>query len=219
MACPICYNCGKPADSKDHLPPKAFFPADSRSNLITVPCCACCNNSFSILDEKFRVFVSTEENRSAAGQTVLSTKVLSKNSIKGRPFREVGATLRPVWAEVGPLLVQKWKLSIPKEDSERFLFRLTKGLVFKYYPELHRDDPFFHLEYLSDPNEVNPTVAILAERLPFMRYVRVGNDVFECWHEAALEGSLWAFQFYRGARFLVTHSLIAHPLFERKRSA
>jgi hypothetical protein len=210
----VCCYCGASADSKDHLPPKSFFPKEFRKDLITVPSCSRCNNKFSSLDEKFRVFLSAEENRSAAGQHILSTKVLSAESVKGRPFREIGISLRPVWVESGPLTVQKWKLSMPKKEAEAFLFRLTQGLIFKYYPQLHSLKAYFHLEYLSDPNEVNPFIALLNSRIPVMKLMRIGIDVFDYRHGAENEGSLWEFVFYGSVRFVVVHSFRHHPLFD-----
>ncbi len=38
----------------DHIPPKALFPEPRPSNMLTVPCCKKCNESFSKDDEYFR---------------------------------------------------------------------------------------------------------------------------------------------------------------------
>lgn len=56
-----CYWCGAPAKTKEHVPPKCFFPEDYKMNgeiirynwskLITVPSCEEHNNSKSQLDE------------------------------------------------------------------------------------------------------------------------------------------------------------------------
>jgi hypothetical protein len=47
----LCIYCGKPADTVDHIPPKALVPAPARNNIITVPACRACNNGFSKDDE------------------------------------------------------------------------------------------------------------------------------------------------------------------------
>ncbi len=54
----ICYICDKPADSKEHTPPKCLFPElkyipeiDFRANLITVPSCEKHNSKKSHDDE------------------------------------------------------------------------------------------------------------------------------------------------------------------------
>lgn len=103
---------------------------------------------------------------------------------------------------------------MPKKEAEAFLFRLTQGLIFKYYPQLHSLKAYFHLEYLSDPNEVNPFIALLNSRIPVMKLMRIGIDVFDYRHGAENEGSLWEFVFYGSVRFVVVHSFRHHPLFD-----
>ena len=47
----MCVYCGSAVTTVDHIPPKAIIPAKSRGNLLTVPSCRKCNNSFSKDDE------------------------------------------------------------------------------------------------------------------------------------------------------------------------
>jgi len=50
-----CIYCGSGEDmTVDHIPPKALFPEPRPSNMLTVPCCYKCNESFSKDDEYFR---------------------------------------------------------------------------------------------------------------------------------------------------------------------
>lgn len=52
----LCYFCGSPATSKEHVPPKSFFPnvgeKDYRKNLIKVPSCDA-HNSFKSKDDEY----------------------------------------------------------------------------------------------------------------------------------------------------------------------
>ncbi len=55
----ICYKCGAPASSKEHVPPKCLFPEEKdintsffRHNLITVPSCDQ-HNSVKSKDDEF----------------------------------------------------------------------------------------------------------------------------------------------------------------------
>ncbi len=43
----LCYLCGKPATTKDHVPPKTLFAPPRPHNLITLPCCAECNGAYA----------------------------------------------------------------------------------------------------------------------------------------------------------------------------
>jgi hypothetical protein len=50
-----CIYCRSDEDmTADHIPPKALFPDPRPSNMLTVPCCKKCNESFSKDDEYFR---------------------------------------------------------------------------------------------------------------------------------------------------------------------
>ncbi|QUJ70478.1 hypothetical protein KDD30_20515 (plasmid) [Photobacterium sp. GJ3] len=51
----ICYFCGEKATSKEHIPPKAFFPKDNRDHLFTVPSCDEHNGDKSKDDEYVKI--------------------------------------------------------------------------------------------------------------------------------------------------------------------
>lgn len=48
---PQCYMCEAEATSRDHFPPKAFFPRGERGNLRTIDACAAHNNQRSADDQ------------------------------------------------------------------------------------------------------------------------------------------------------------------------
>ncbi len=48
-----CYYCGKPANSKDHTPSKNLLEKPYPENLLTIPACKECNQSFSLDEEYF----------------------------------------------------------------------------------------------------------------------------------------------------------------------
>lgn len=52
-----CYYCGEKAESKEHVPPKSFFPSGLRKRLITVPSCDKHNSLKSKDDEYVRLFL------------------------------------------------------------------------------------------------------------------------------------------------------------------
>jgi hypothetical protein len=47
--------CGKPCETSDHVPPKCLFARPAKENLIEVPSCWKCNNSFSKDDEYLKI--------------------------------------------------------------------------------------------------------------------------------------------------------------------
>jgi len=54
----ICYACDERATSKEHCPPKCFFPKNQRKNLIKVPACPKHNNEKSDNDEWIRLIIA-----------------------------------------------------------------------------------------------------------------------------------------------------------------
>jgi hypothetical protein len=56
-----CIYCGKEATTKDHVPPKCFFPTPRPDNLLTVPCCESCNKIYGKDDERARNLLTSLE--------------------------------------------------------------------------------------------------------------------------------------------------------------
>lgn len=52
----FCLYCGRPADTREHVPPKALLEQPWPNNLRTVPACGDCNGSWS-LDEEYLAIV------------------------------------------------------------------------------------------------------------------------------------------------------------------
>src|SRR3972149_962327 len=57
-----CYLWGRPATTRDHVPPKTLFPGPRPENLITLPSCERCNKAYSLDEEYFRNNVSMLSN-------------------------------------------------------------------------------------------------------------------------------------------------------------
>src|SRR6185503_5255413 len=71
-----CYMCDKPAVTREHAPPLAFFPSDLRVNLITVPSCKFHNNDNSRDVEYVRNIIVTDINSNEVARELFSKKVL-----------------------------------------------------------------------------------------------------------------------------------------------
>lgn len=86
-----CAYCGATGKlTRDHVPPKNLFPAPRPVDLITVPCCAECNSSFSEDDEHFRTMVACAEQPSShpQAQRLWGTKIYRQLRGAGRPVIE-----------------------------------------------------------------------------------------------------------------------------------
>jgi hypothetical protein len=79
-----CYFCGKLSDSKDHIPSKNLLEKPYPKNLLTIPACVKCNQSFSLDEEYFlNVLVEISDNpilvsRKEPGGSVYNARRRSK---------------------------------------------------------------------------------------------------------------------------------------------
>ncbi len=75
-----CYMCGENARSKEHVPPKAFFPGNSgknyRNNLITVPSCDLHNLGKSNDDEYILFVLSSAFRTNKVAEDLFGNKVM-----------------------------------------------------------------------------------------------------------------------------------------------
>jgi hypothetical protein len=80
MGLRFCYFCGDKATSKEHVPPKSFFPEESkcRLNLITVPSCDKHNNEKSETDEYILQFFAGASKLPSENRDVLLNYVYQK---------------------------------------------------------------------------------------------------------------------------------------------
>lgn len=84
-----CYMCNMPATSREHVPPKCFFPEqkdlgkDYRKNLISVPSCDLHNSQRSKDDEYVQFVITSHYKNKPVAQRQFSTKVM--RALKRKP--------------------------------------------------------------------------------------------------------------------------------------
>src|SRR5689334_3078766 len=76
-----CYMCDSVATSREHAPPRCFFPilkqgVDLRKNLITVPSCDNHNSQKSKDDEYLRTVILMSVGNNGAAHTLVNEKLL-----------------------------------------------------------------------------------------------------------------------------------------------
>ncbi len=211
----LCVYCRSPQDlTRDHIPPRSFFPKPRPKDLITVPCCSECHGEFTKDDEYLRnllIFVDGNERHPAA--VMLRDKgIRSLYDPNARGYtKSFFDHVSPGWVKYGNGMVAPGA-TITLEDAriEDFFIRMTVGLFWvendKYLP----DD--YNVEVIGsyDPRYMNWAVQesvrrLLSEQAP----VDIGNGVFQywwSWAEHALpgetHGSDWLLRFYEGTTFL-----------------
>ena len=97
----LCVNCRSPEDlTRDHIPPKSFFPKPRPNNLITVPCCRTCHKEFTENDEYLRnylIFSSQCRGHAAARQ-------LQENGLLSLQDPNAGELSNPLFNTCGAVL-------------------------------------------------------------------------------------------------------------------
>lgn len=153
----VCYFCGEPATTTEHVPPQSFFPEDDeargtslRRNLITVPSCNLHNNGKNEIDEKIRNIIGMILSRNSAGDAN-SQKVIDSLMIKG--FEKFLAQCIPVIATKHGKTVQTGAYVLTNEEKASLMYGLeciARGLWY-----------WKHKEYLSK----SPTVTWIPDNI------------------------------------------------------
>lgn len=121
-----CYMCSDIADTKEHVPPKCFFPQDSnstfRKNLIKVPSCKVHNNDTSDTDEVVNTLLYLAADKSSNKALIVKgQKILDFHSKNGE--RKIANILKII----------THNLKIIKLE-ERFSNKSGQTFVFDYSP-------------------------------------------------------------------------------------
>ncbi|MEQ2009983.1 MAG: hypothetical protein ABMA26_24620 [Limisphaerales bacterium] len=156
------------------------------------------------MDAEFRNFVASSEQRSSAGNRIVTEKVLSPNSTVRPAFWTIANTLSPVEVQVGNIRALKWKLSYPAVKAERFLGRLALGMQSHLLPHLHgRLHSDIYVTNVSfDDHQTRATLQPIAGSL---KWGSRGEGVFEYAFGYLPDYSmtLWLFCFYEAQWFFV----------------
>ena len=107
-----CYACDEPATTKEHVPPKSFFPEAHRDNLITVPSCALHNNANSLDVEYARNIISTSHGVNGVGQRHFIDKAM-------RSFDRRPAMVQTTFPRIRPVMFRGRQVGVFEPDIDR----------------------------------------------------------------------------------------------------
>ena len=207
-----CYLCRGKATTKDHVPPKCFFPVPRPNNLIAVPACKKCNHSWSGIDSAFRDFVICHADNNAAAKQVIA-KVFSPNNTCHRSFRDLASSIRDVKVKttLGNSIAMP-VLSFDSKNGDAFLARITKGLLYKYRRDMWDKGPGdFYAAALSGPNSLEMSrIPNLKPLVTSLQYHVLGDGVFRFGNVTPSDSnrmSIWVYWFYDAAPFIVYHAV------------
>lgn len=137
----ICYECGIKLDkeslTKEHVPPKCFFPKSDKNSLITVPSCIEHNGGKSGNDEKFLQNISLQILANKKGQDIATNKAVKsifRNKKRTKSLAK-DATLIYVDEKKNGQLKPTFAFKFDEGDFNSSVSSICKGL---YYHEFHK---------------------------------------------------------------------------------
>lgn len=167
-----CYFCGKPAKSREHVPPLCLFPEkkdlddgiDYRNNLITVPSCDAHNSEKSRNDEYLQLIVVHGYFNNEAGRKHFNSKII--RALTRRP-----AMLAALYDNKTLVVVDAVPTVAVDIDRARFndaLVHVCQGLCYlhtgKAWPkEIEIHTPMLLVMKGPDAGRVNDLVARLSK--------------------------------------------------------
>lgn len=127
----VCYWCGleltDETNKKEHVPPFGFFPKGHRKNLITVPACEKHNTHFSLIDERFQVYIKALGTNQVATDNFKDKVVRGLNREQSKKFVE-SLSNRSFYTEIDG--EQRLVIEVDTEYKEIFVEKVIRGLYF-----------------------------------------------------------------------------------------
>jgi hypothetical protein len=199
-----CIYCGSCENiTVDHIPPKALFPEPRPSNLLTVPCCKKCNESFSKDDEYFRtVLVSCAAVYSDPNVQAVNAKLL--RSMARPEATAMASTIRKSLCVVdlkslgGIYLGRSPAMRVNARRINRVTGRIARGLFYVIHnypvPMGYEVKCLFKDDALSMPKEFIDTW-----RGFWKQPVTIGENIFSYSYALCVDepnGMLFVYWFY-----------------------
>lgn len=206
----ICIYCGKKAaGTKDHVPPKSFFPSPRPSNLITVPCCKMCNGKYGKDDERVRnMLISLEATEDHPG---IKAQIAGKRNrsfmrIKGKSnFQHIVNSIKAVdlYSSGGIYLRSEKVFNLDQEVITSFMERMTRALIYHENLISYVDCEITWRLAPTEQSLDNMTQAIREFLLNAEPRV-IGKNVFSYvgYYHPGRARSLWIMNFYGGIEFM-----------------
>lgn len=198
-----CIYCGSDKDiTSDHIPPKCLFRERKELQLITVPACHQCNDSYKKDDEYFRIYVSGDISKNEQGHRLWNEKVMESTFCRSPKLRAniiSNIYVKTIKRSDGSIL----KRSIMNMDASRInsvLIRIVKGLYWHHYNKCLPFDTAF--EIYQNPPIKGEVKSILLKT----KFHTIGNEEFKYRYNICHDNNLvsvWGLSFFMGAHFLI----------------
>ena len=219
----ICIYCGEnPATEREHVISRCFFVNPRPSNLVTVPTCGDCNDSFQMDEEYFRSILAIGLELVANSQTVRS---LLEGPVKRSLQRKNEGLFRLLQRDIqisdivssgGIYLGKAPTIPQDKKRIDNVIWKIVRGMYFKIYNERLPDDTQLHTIIDADDSQL----LLIEQYFKSPRVECYGDGVFTYAMMKVAEmdgGTAWAMSFYGGYYVLAVTVPEGHSLNARIR--
>ena len=194
-----CIYCGAPGVTSDHVPPKLIFPKAHRNQLMTVPACVACNNSFASDEQYFQaVLLLGSCGKTPAGAAVWRESLARAYATQVGLQKRIAGSIQHQnhFSPAGLLLgLAEWV----RFDQDRFrnvIVKIVRGLYYLEYAMPISADAVFAATRI---HRRELALALSAQRRMLRDGKRSWPGIFryECNRLASdARGSMWALYFY-----------------------
>jgi hypothetical protein len=197
-----CIYCGGDAETRDHIPPKSFFPTPRPSDLITVPSCGACNSGFQMDDDYAQKVLLAREDVSnhPVAQRLIPKLLRSWERPRGKALPiSIARTARelPIYTSDGVVAGKTPAYGVSSTRMHRFVERTVRGLFFNevgcVLPAAYDVGVVLFLERRAS------VLAEIGQSLAGKSIRRIGEGAFAyCWTSAPddANATIWLFTFY-----------------------
>jgi hypothetical protein len=202
--CVYCFN--SPGVTKDHVPPKSFFPRPRPADLITVPCCQKCNQGSEKDEELFlATFMFSDAGSTPTGKRLWDEK-LDRMYQKNLGLKKTVARMlshKQAYTPAGLYLGRRMTISVDHPRLERVVEKIVRGLYYYEYGDLMPANVKVMTLFL------NTDVMLRAAQQHFRELTagkRMWSGIFEYCHNRVRESpeqSMWHIRFYACINFWI----------------
>jgi len=150
-----------------------------------------------------RLWFSASLGASKAGEWIVENKALKRSSALLESLRKTMESTRLLTVEEGEIDATAYH--IPFERAERFLIRVTKGLLTHYFPVYDYSQAIFDVRHIPQTIDNLAKLEPLKNRL---QYDSRGDEVFQ--YRGGLtesqQSGVWIFLFYGALLFAISHT-------------
>jgi hypothetical protein len=180
-----CIYCGESRNlNKDHIPPKNLFAKPRPANLITVPSCKLCNESFRKDDEYFQIIMHTRFETGGHPELLklkakLARSLKREESVRFHKKIKESIFTAEVVSKGGLYLGMAPALRVQGKRLERVATRIVRGLFYfeKGFSLAGSHEAIAYADPMrgnDDPQSVVRVVSFMVQRPAKV----IGNNVF-----------------------------------------